>query len=104
MKTLKVILHLVGILLSVGLIWPVIFETSDWGINWLNAHGPLNRWGLVALGLVSAVIAGAIIGSFKALVTPKATETHAGETNWNPAWGWALFAAIANLAFIFLLE
>jgi hypothetical protein len=101
---MKAVLKVIGIILSIGVIWPLIFETNNWGINWLDHHDRLHRWLLFALALPCALVAGIIIGSWKAFKTPVATETYAGETNWNPAWGWAGAALIVNVAIILLLE
>lgn len=103
-KYLKATIHVIGILLSIGVIWPLFFVTNDWGIDWLNQHNRGQRWLLIGIALVLSALAGIIIGGFKDFLNNHWSETVASETRYNPAWGWAVAAFIVNVAIIMLLE
>jgi hypothetical protein len=102
----KVLLSALGGILGVGLLLPLFFETSDAGINYLNAHGFFYRvfhWpGLIALA--SAFVAGGLIGGWKDYTNFHFSETVQGESRFNPAWCTFIISLIIHLVWIGLLE
>lgn len=103
-KYLKLFIHILGIVLSLGLVWPIVFVSSDWGINWLNHHNLAQRWYLYIVGAILSLVAGIIIGGLKDFLNNHWSETVQGEVRYNPSWGWALVALLINTALILLLE
>lgn len=92
--------------LGIGASLPVIYETTDSGLNYLNTHGFIARlFGVPGLiMLISAALAGGIIGGFKDYFNWHWAETVQAETRYNPAWGIFIFSIIIHLTIIACLE
>jgi|GEM_PF-5156202 len=100
-KTLVIILT--GIT-GIGILFPVIFETSDWGLKYLNTHSFAQRWPLMIVALVMAVISGGLANNWHDYKVKQLAESHAGETTWNPSIAWAAASLIIQLVIIRMLE
>jgi len=103
---MKIILSIIGGILGVGLLMPVIFETSDKMLTYLANHNIGQRiFGVPgAIALVSAFIAGGLIGGFKDYTNFHISETVQGESRFNPAYGTFVIALAINIIWIICLE
>jgi hypothetical protein len=107
MKTiLSILLIIISAWCAVGATLPFLYETTDSGLAYLNTHGFGSRvWGVPGIiALVSAAIAGGIIGGFKDYFNWHWAETVQAETRYNPAWGIFFISILIQLAWIALLE
>lgn len=89
---------------GIGVIFPVIFQTSDWGINYLNTHSLIERWPLVIAAAVLAFISGGLANNWNDYRVRQMTTTHAGEKYYNPSKAWAIGSFIIQLLWIGLME
>ena len=103
---MKIFLSIIGGGLGVGLLIPVIFETSDKMLAYLNGHNFIHRlFGVPgAIALVSAFLAGGLLGGFKDYGTFRWRTTVQGESRLNPSYGMFILALIANVLWVGLLE
>jgi hypothetical protein len=102
----KIVKSIIGGVLGVGASLPIIYETRDAGIDYLNSHGFVARLfgvpGLIAV--ISAILCGGLLGGFKDYLNPKWSETVAGETNYNGTRAFAIISLLIHIAWIAMLE
>ena len=89
---------------GIGVIFPIVFQLSNWGLNYLDTHTFFQRWPLFIAAIVLAVISGGLANNWHDYRVKQMSETHAGETTWNPSIAWAIFSFIIQLAIIRMLE
>jgi hypothetical protein len=89
---------------GIGVLFPIIFETSDWGLHYLDTHSFFARWPLMIAAVVLAVISGGLANNWHDYKVKDLSETHAGETTWNPSKAWAVASLIIQLIIIAMME
>jgi len=98
---------IVGILTGItgiGAIFPIVFQTSDWGLKYLNTHSFPERWLLFIVAAVLAYISGGLANNWNDYRKKQMTENHAGETIWNPSWAWAAASFAIQVVVIWMME
>lgn len=104
-KVLAVVKTVLGALFGIGAFFPVLLETSDKGIKWLDLHPSyFDKWPLIIAGVVSAFLSAVLIPGYADFKKKELSTVVEGETFFNPSWGWAVAALLINLAIIGLLE
>jgi len=101
---MKLILNIILGILAIGG-QPLIFETSDWGINYLNAHPTAIKWMPLLLGVFfSFLFTMTISPASNALKPPIVKEQGKDSGTVNPFWGWFATALVVNIVFNIMLE
>lgn len=89
---------------GIGLVFPLAFELSGWGLNYLNTHTFFQRWPLMIAALVLAIVSGGLANNWKDYRKKQLSESYAGETTYNPSIAWAACSLVIQLIWIGLLE
>jgi len=101
---MKLILNIILGILAIGG-QPLIFETSDWGINYLNAHPTTIKWMPLLVGaFFSFLFTMTISPVSNALKPPIVAEQGKDSGTINPFWGWFAMALVINIVFNIMLE
>ena len=82
---------------------PLIFETSDWGINYLNAHPHTFKLLPLIIGIVSSMFFTMTISPISnALKPPIVAGKDKGIVN--PFWGWLVMCLVITVVVNMMLE
>lgn len=93
----------VGGILSLPIIQVILFAGTDWGVDYVQKHSiAFGIGGLISL--VSAFIAGGLVGGWVDYKNFKWSETVQGETRFNPAWGWFILSFLIQFGACFMFE
>jgi hypothetical protein len=84
---------------------PLIYETSDWGITYLNAHSTLIKVVPLLIGLGFSIVFTASISPISNAKKPPlvSTPSKAGATV-NPFWGWLAMCLVITFVINMMLE
>ena len=101
---MKLILNIILGILAIGA-QPLLLETSDWGINYLNAHPTLIKPMPLLIGLACSFLFTMTISPVSnALKPPFVAQPGKANSTVNPFWGWFAMCVVINLVFNVMLE
>lgn len=100
---MKTIINIILGILAIGA-QPLLLETSDWGINYLNAHPTLIKPIPLLVGLGISILFTMTISPISNATKPLFVGESNGRRVINPFWGWLIMCAIINVVFNMLLE
>lgn len=83
----------------------LIFETSDWGINYLNAHPTLIKWTPLLIGIGFTFLFTMTISPISNALKPPIVKVPGSSSGTvNPFWGWFAVGLVINIIWNMMLE
>ena len=82
----------------------ILVETTDWGINYLNAHPTGLKLLPLVVGLVGSFLFTCTITPLSNATKPLTVDDGKGSSAWNPFWVWLGLCLIITFGINLMLE
>ena len=101
---MKTVLNILFGIMAIG-IQPILYETSDWGINYLNAHPTTIKIVPLLIGLGCSLLFTMTISPISNMLKPPfVAEPGKSTSTINPFWGWFAMCLVINVVWNMMLE